>query len=599
MTLRALYTKTKPNESRAEIRIIIDEFVTKSQYMERRSKLLRQIYDPRTADAVLPRLDALQEKYAARLRQLRAEHPPAPVDQRTALLITYGDQVTAPQQSPLRTLAEFLDVHTRDILSGVHLLPFYPYSSDDGFSVMDYYAVDPKLGAWDDIARIGAHFELMFDAVINHASAQGEWFQSFLRDEPPYRDYFFVVTNSFVHANVIRPRALPLLTKFETAAGTKHVWTTFSADQVDLNFQNPELLVQILDVLLFYVAHGARFLRLDAIAFLWKESGTTCLHLPQTHAVIQLVRAVLDELAPYVILVTETNVPHADNISYFGDGTNEAQWVYNFALPPLCLHTLQTGDATKLARWAQTLATPSSQTAFFNFLASHDGIGLNPARGILSEAEIEALVARTLERGGLISYKHNPDGSTAPYEMNINYLDALTVPLEPKQISIARFLCAQSMMLSLAGVPGIYFHSLFGSRGDRAGAADSGIPRRINRQKFTRAELESELANADSARAQILARLSEMLRVRRTHRAFHPQAAQTVLAHDPRMFALLREAPGERALCLHNVTDRRVVFEWRDGAGRWRNLFSMQMLEANDVLRVELAPYEAAWWIAV
>src|SRR5690606_35016656 len=108
-----------------------------------------------------------------------------------------------------------------------------------------------------------------------------------------------------------------------------------SADQVDLNFKNPAVLLATTRALLFYVEHGAKFIRLDAIAYLWKEIGTPCIHLPQTHQVIQLMRAVLDEVAPDVRLITETNVPHPDNISYFGAGTNEAQLVYNFALPPL------------------------------------------------------------------------------------------------------------------------------------------------------------------------------------------------------------------------------------------------------------------------
>jgi len=554
---------------------------------------LTRLYGAATAQTLLPRLDALREKYRGKIPA-----PRAPLDQRAALLITYGDQLRADDETPLQTLAQFLDAHAREILSGVHLLPIYPYSSDDGFAVMDYYAVDERLGTWDDVARIGAQFDLMLDAVINHASAQSAWFQKFLDDQAPYNNYFFTVTTAFDTTHVIRPRALPLLTAFETAAGEKMVWTTFSADQADLNYQNPELLLQIVDVLLFYISRGARFLRLDAIAFLWKESGTTCLHLPQTHAVIQLFRAVLDEIAPRVILVTETNVPHADNISYFGDGSNEAQWVYNFALPPLTLHTLQTGDASKLAQWASGLQTPSPHTAFFNFLASHDGIGLNPARGILSADEIDALATRTRERGGLISYKNNPDGTTSPYELNINYLDALTAPGEAEEISIARFLCAQSVMLCLAGVPGIYFHSLFGSRGDRAAADASGMARRINRQKFTRAELERELAEKTSRRAKIFARFSEMLRARRQHAAFHPNAPQTILAHDARVFAVLRFAPDERGLCLHNVTAQTVVFEWRDGAGAWRDILTGDNFQASAALRVELKPYAVRWLFA-
>lgn len=557
--------------------------------------LLERIYGADVARGLAARVEAVLRKYRGVLgvgdEKVVDGRRRAPIDERTAVLITYGDQVRDSGEAPLATLAEFLERHARGIVTGVHLLPFYPYSSDDGFAVMDYRAVDPALGTWDDVARVGEHFDLMLDAVINHASTQGEWFKKFLRNASPERDYFFVVTDDFVTAKVIRPRTLPLLTEFETAGGVKRVWTTFSADQADLDYRNPELLLEILDVLLFYVAQGARMVRLDAIGFLWKESGTTCLHLPQTHAVIQFFRAALNEVAPDVILVTETNVPHADNISYFGDGTNEAQWVYNFALPPLVLHTLQTGDATKLARWAQNLKTPGDGTAFFNFLASHDGVGLNPARGILTEAEIEGLVARTLERGGLISYKNNADGSKSPYEMNINYLDALTTPGEAEDVAAARFLCGQAMMLALKGVPGIYFHSMFGSRGDRAGAEASGMARRINREKFLRADLERELADPDSRRSRIFGRYAELLKVRGEHAAFDPKAGQMILEDDAQVLAVMRSTERERVLCLQNVTERDVIFGWK-GAGRWRNLFTGAGAEGGVI---PLAPYEVAW----
>ncbi|MCC7162287.1 MAG: sugar phosphorylase [Anaerolineae bacterium] len=562
-------------------------------------ELLNLLYGGAAAEELEPRIDALLREYAPRIQDAVRKHPPPPIDQKTALLITYGDQVTSENATPLRTLGEFLDAQARDILSGVHILPFYPFSSDDGFSVKEYYAVDERLGTWDDVARVGEHFDLMFDAVINHVSAQGEWFQGFLRDDPATRDYFVVVEGNPDLSQVVRPRALPLLTTFQTPSGEKKVWTTFSADQIDLNYKDPELALRVLDILLFYVAQGARFIRLDAIAFMWKEIGTTCLHLPQTHALIQLVRAVMERAAPHVILITETNVPHADNISYFGDGTNEAHWVYNFALPPLTLHTLQTGDTTRLTHWAQTLATPSDDTAFFNFLASHDGVGLNPARGILTETEIEALVTRTLGRGGLVSYKNNPDGSRSPYEMNINYLDALTVPNEPTDHSTARMLCAHAILLSLAGVPGIYFHSLFGSRGDRAGADASGIPRRINREKLERAVLERELADPSSRRAQIFGGMRRLVRARRAHAAFHPKAAQTVLDTDSRVMVVLRESqdPASRVLCAHNVTDQnvRVTIPKPGGSKNWRDILGDGARSPEDAL--ELGAFEVAWLV--
>lgn len=570
----------------------------------RRAQLLRVLYGERGADTAR-QLEALLARYAATApRQPEAK----PLSERDALLITYADQVREPGVAPLRTLAAFCERRLAGVVSGIHLLPFFPWTSDDGFSVKDYFAVAPEYGTWDDLAALRPRFDLMFDAVFNHTSAQGDWFQSFLRDEPEFCDFFVTVKGDPDLSAVVRPRALPLLTKFQTAHGLEQVWTTFSADQVDVNVKNPRVLLALLDALLFYVAHGARFIRLDAIAYLWKEIGTPCIHLPQTHAVIQLLRAVLDEVAPSVQLITETNVPHADNVSYFGDGTNEAQLVYNFALPPLVLHAVLRGDATHLTRWAATLKAPSDCSTFFNFLASHDGIGLNPARGILPPAEIDFLVERCQAHGGFINYKHNADGSKSPYEMNIVYFDAVNDPAadESLETRVNRFMVVQAIMLALAGVPGIYFHSLFGSRNDRAAALQSGIHRRINRQKLALTELEGELADPRALRTKVFERCRALLRVRRSHPAFHPQAAQRILAADPRVFALLRSAAtaGERVLCLHNASSISVTLEIKIAEGglgaNWTELLGNRAhtLDGNNTLRLMLQPNEVNWLVA-
>ena len=570
---------------------------------ERQKTLLRSLYDQPTTDDFLRKLSPLLTQYAT--NTVSSGRPSVP-SERDALLITYADQVSEPGVAPLQTLATFCEHRLADTISGLHILPFYPWTSDDGFSVKDYFAVAPEYGTWEDIAALRPHFDLMFDAVFNHMSAQGDWFQRFLRDEPEFRDYFVTVQDKPDLSQVVRPRALPLLTEFQTARGPEKVWTTFSADQVDVNVKNPRLLLALLEALLFYVAHGARFIRLDAIAYLWKEIGTSCIHLPQTHAIIQLMRAVLDEVAPHVQLITETNVPHVDNISYFGDGTNEAQLVYNFALPPLVLHALLRGDATHLTRWAATLRTPSDRTTFFNFLASHDGIGLNPARGILPPAEIDFLVERCQAHGGFINYKHNADGSKSPYEMNIVYFDAVNDPAagDPFEAQVNRFMAAQAIMLALAGIPGIYFHSLFGSRNDREAALQTGINRRINRQKFSLEKLETELNQPQSLRAQVFNRFQAQLQARRSHPAFAPQAGQEILKLDPRVFCLVRTSPAgdSSVLCLHNLSKEAVTVEVPatrfNLTTSWTGLIDEcnrpSLLEGR--LQVNLKPYEAAWF---
>jgi len=526
------------------------------------------------------------------------------------VLITYGDQISEPERPPLQSLAEVLGGPWRGVVSAVHILPFYPYSSDDGFSVIDYTAVDPQLGDWGDIARLRAHARLMFDAVVNHISAESDWFQAFLRGEPGAQRRFIIMDPTTDLSQVTRPRTTPVLTRFETAGGPRYIWTTFSADQIDLNFADPDLLLEIMQVLLGYVAHGSELIRLDAIGYLWKEVGTRCIHLPQTHQIVQLFRTALDIVAPGVLLITETNVPHQDNISYFGDGTNEAQLVYQFPLAPLVLDAFATGSARHLTEWASELETPSDTTTFFNFLASHDGIGVVPATGMLGPAAIAALAARAEAHGGHVSYKTNPDGSQGAYELNITLFDALSDPhdqTEPSGRKIDRFLCANAIMLALQGVPGIYIHSLVGSHNYHAGVRATGRFRSINREKWDRAALERRLADPADSASMVFARMSALIGIRRGQRPFHPNGAQRVIASDDALFTLLRSSPDgrEHVLCIHNVSDRpqNARLE-RDSlpelAGRpLRDLISGRSLAAwHPGSELTAAPYQVLWLAA-
>ena len=534
----------------------------------------------------MPRLEGRIEHFGTQL-SISAEST-AYFDERDAVLITYGDMVQEAGERPLSTLASFLRQHLRGIINTVHLLPFYPYSSDDGFSVIDYWAVDNALGNWKDVAEIGRDFQLMFDAVINHVSAQSDWFQGFLRNEAPFNDYFITANPEADLTAVFRPRALPLLTEYKTSSGTHHVWTTFSPDQVDLNFANPDLLLKITDLLLFYVQKGAQFIRLDAIGFMWKEIGTSCLHLPQTHRIIQLWRTVLDRIAPHVVLITETNVPHQENISYFGNGRNEAQMVYNFSLPPLLLHTFHRGDAQQLSKWAASLELPSDRVTFFNFCASHDGIGLTPARGILSDTEIEAIAARVQALGGFVSYKANGDGSQSAYELNISYVNALGMPhvAEANSWVARRFLASQAIMLALRGVPGIYFHSLFGSQNWLEGVRQTGRNRTVNRQKLQRKQLEAELKRG--LRQMIFSGYANLLRYRTVEKAFHPTGEQNIINLHPAIFAIARSYAQERILCLHNVSAENVTVSLPDSG--------LDLLTETAVAsKISLAPYQVAW----
>lgn len=451
--------------------------------------------------------------------------------ERDVVLITYADQIREQGRSPLQAQRRFLLDHGVDsVVNCVHLLPFCPYTSDDGFSVVDYLAVDPTSGNWDDISQLGDSFDLMFDLVLNHASQQHAWFQGFLVGDERFSGFFIDQDPEADLSSVVRPRSLPLLTRFESSAGPKNVWTTFSADQVDLNYANPRVMLAMLETLVEYARRGARIIRLDAIAFLWKEAGTSCVHLPQTHAAVRLMRYVLDKTVPGTLVLTETNVPHHENISYFGGGDDEAHMVYQFSLPPLMLDAIHNGDTSVLRDWLKTLDPPTDTTTFFNFTASHDGVGVRPLEGIVPSERVEALVDVIRAHGGRVSTRRGPDGTDRPYELNVTYLDAVADAAKVTPAEHARrFLATQAIMLSMQGMPAVYFHSLVGTPNDQEGVAQSGQNRRINRHKYNRDQLESRLSDPHALQRRIFDGYRRLLEVRIQQAAFHPNAEMTVL----------------------------------------------------------------------
>lgn len=551
-------------------------------------KKLESLYDKKSAAETWNRLRPMLDKYKKSIKKKSFI-----LSERDVVLITYGDGFLSVGEPPLQSLKRFLHSYLKNIVTVVHILPFYPYSSDDGFSVVDYRAVNPNLGTWDEIRQIEKDFYLMFDAVINHISVKSKEFQEFVGGNPSYKDFFIVVEPGTDLSDVFRPRTLPLLSEFNTEWGPLQVWTTFSADQVDLNFKNPDVLLFIIDVLMTYAFFGASMIRLDAIAFLWKEIGTSCIHLPQTHMVIKLFRDIFEYCAPHVKIITETNVPHKENISYFGNGNDEAHLVYNFALPPLTAHTLQSGDATILSKWAESLMPPGKNAYFYNFTASHDGIGVLPAKNILADEQIDVLVKETEKRGGRVSYKSNADGSQSAYELNISLFDLISDPEadEPITTKVKRFIASQAIALSIIGIPAIYYHSIVGSRNYHKGVKQTGMNRAINREKLNLSEIAKDLETRGTIRNLVLNGLTTLIKKRRLCRAFHPQGNQRVLKLHQGVFALERSSPegNELILSLINVTNRTIELSIDHPCKK--DIISGKILQD----RFTIDPYEILW----
>ena len=521
-------------------------------------------------------------------------------DQRDAIVITYGDSVLCEGERPLQTLKRFLDAYTGDELGGVHILPFYPWSSDDGFAVLDYSSVNEALGNWDDIEAIGRDYQLMADLVINHCSGRSLWFDNFIKGRSPGQGYFYTASPEDDLSQVVRPRTSELLREVQTEEGTQYVWCTFSHDQVDLDFRNPEVLKQFVSIVRQYMDHGVKIFRLDAVAFLWKIPGTTCLNLEETHEIVRLMRTLVEHVDPEALLITETNIPNRENLSYFGNA-NEAHCVYNFSLPPLLVNALVTGDCTYLKHWMMSMPPAQNGTAYFNFIASHDGIGLRPAEGLLSEEELATLVATMEHFGGNVSYRALENGERKPYEINISLFDALQGTVSgPDTWAVDRFVCVHAIMLGLEGIPGIYIHSLVGTRNDYDRVENAGHYRAINRHQWDYDALTALLAQSESSHSQVFNRIKALLAIRRRQAAFHPNATQFTLHLGNSLFGFWRQSMDRRQsiFCITNVTAQvqPMALEAINliDTQEWTDLISKEAFVSRDQV-VELQPYQTLW----
>ncbi len=513
---------------------------------------------------------------------------------RDVFVITYGDSINHPSKYPLQALHEFMDEHFRGLISNIHILPFFPFSSDDGFSVIDYRKVREDLGDWKHITSMSENYGVMADLVINHVSSESDYFKNFLKGNGNGSNFFHLVDPNENVRMVTRPRSSPLITPVATNRGIYYLWTTFSPDQVDVNFSNPDVLFEFLDILLFYLSKGIRIIRLDAVAFLWKKMGTSCIHLKETHEVVKLIRDVVEAMAPETIIITETNVPHKENISYFGDG-DEAHMVYNFSLPPLLYHAIITENASYLTQWSSELSTPPRGCTYFNFAASHDGIGVRPLEGLVPPDEFDKVVKAAERRGGHISYKENPDGTKSPYELNITYFDAFKdLKNNDVKIQIRKFLCSQALMMSFRGIPAVYIHSLIGTHNDHRGVAETGMARSINRRKWDVDELNEKLNDTESPHHIVFNAWKKLLKIRTGEPAFDPQGGKQVLETPSELFAMWRTSPdgAHRLVVVANVSTKEVEWTVPFRIGRATELITGEPVSSP---HLKLGPRQVCW----
>jgi len=516
------------------------------------------------------------------------------------ILITYGDSIIEDDQPPLTTLKGFLDSTVKDTINSVHILPFFPYSSDDGFSVIDYSSVNESLGSWEHIQDISQRYELMSDLVINHCSSRSAWFQNFIKSKGQGHDFFFTASPDDDLSQVVRPRTSPLLREIETEQGTQHVWCTFSHDQVDFDFRNPEVLKAFVSIIRQYLDMGVKIFRLDAIAFLWKIADSKSINLPQTHEVVRLLRTLIESAEPNAIIITETNIPNTQNLTYFGNA-NEAHGIYNFSLPPLLLNTLLTGNCLYLKRWLMSMPPSQDGTMYFNFIASHDGIGLRPAEGLLDDTELNTLVETVQGFGGKISWRTSDNGEQKPYEMNISLYDAMQGTIDGKdEWNFERFICAHTIMFALEGVPGLYIHSLLGTQNDYQKLANTHHNRSINRHRWDKEKLAIALNDTTLHHANVLSTLKGLLDKRIKQPAFHPNAIQFTLHLGLQLFGFWRQSQDKKQsiFCVSNITNQPILLPLSELnliiTESWHELISDT--EITELTKeITLSPYQTVW----
>lgn len=572
-----------------------------SQFSTRLCGLIEQIYPDLDAKALSKEITSAFWPEGAGYRS-RARAPGHNLwNEADTLVITYGNTLVDGQHKPLDLLRDFLNRYLRGVINGVHILPFFPFTSDDGFAVTDYRLVNSQLGDWSDIQRIGEEFRLMSDLVLNHVSSLSTWFSEYRQGHAPYDKFFVEASPEDDLSEVVRPRTSPLLREVMTANGPKHVWCTFSHDQIDVDFHNPEVLLEFLRIMRLHIDNGVRIVRLDAVAFVWKELGTNCIHLPQTHAIVRLMRLLCDYAEERVVLMTETNVPNAENLSYFGN-RNEAHMIYNFSLPPLLLHALLSGNSLHLNQWLMRMPPAQLGCAYLNFSASHDGIGVRGAEGLLSNNELDQMIQCVRAAGGLVSMRALADGSQKPYELNITYFDALKGTIEGGEdgLQVARFICSQSIVMALEGVPAFYIHSLLATHNDHAGVEKTGVNRAINRHRWDYPELRALLDDPESLNAHVLAALKDRIAIRTAQKAFHPNATQFTMQLGDAFFGIWRQSPArdQSIFAINNLTSQdaeipHISINLIEGED-WYDLLSGEKIDLS-VPNIRFAPYQSRW----
>jgi len=578
-----------------------------------------------------------------------------------ACLVCYADTFVDPafQKKPLRLLKEFLERYRiPDRLPLLHLLPFFPWDTDRGFSVTDYFQVHPDYGSWQDIASLARSVSLMFDFVINHASIENPLVKSALierhlsPEDPryarfaPFKDYVIAFSDAErppdgALQGLVRPRATPVLTPYTVGAkkegslfvalgsaekallrkdtkaiGTGWAWTTFSRParpdgstatrQVDLNFNNPAVLLEAVKILLHYIGQGATHIRLDAVAYIWKNIFSTSIHEPGTHALLRIIRRIITRVSPDTRLVAEVNEPQERIVSYLGTRRRrECDLVYQFTHFPLAAYSVLTGDGRPYAQWLKSLG-PFGGRQFITILGSHDGMGLKPAYGWLSPKKIKALVdTLVLEHGALPNDAALPGGGKIIYEVCATPWNLINNPKKDTSdpLSLSRYLSVVALGLLVRGIPAFYINGLIGAENAPLDSLDEN--RSINRLRFDAECLFEQLDGGSLRMKRVMEGIFNLLETRRKEPAFDPRApaAVPVSTQTPGVVCAWMSTRSQKSgllACIsvsENTEPVRLPKEIIAAGIQWKDLLSGKQVTADETgnLLLELTPYQILW----
>ena len=554
-------------------------------------KIYRQILTKQNIDLLKNEIVQLIEDFNKKNRVNKIN-----ISEKTSLVISYGDNIYSSQSSSIKIFQKFFQKNLEKLFDTIHFLPFYPSSSDSGFAVKDHYQIDRKIGNWSDLKKISKSKKIMADVVINHASARGLWFKNFLKRKKPGKDYFLTVNSKFNTSKVVRPRDHKLLKKIKIFEKNDYLWRTFSPDQIDLNFKNPSVLLRFIKIIIYLINNGVTIFRLDAIAYLWKQNGTKCINLSQTHEIIKLLRVVTSLLNIQTLIITETNLPEKENLSYFGKN-NEANWVYNFSLPPLLIHAFLFENSSYLNQWSRKLPSTKHGNCYLNFIASHDGIGIRPTEGILNEKTLSSFLKRLKKNGSKFSYRKVQNKSKKVYEANITVFDALRKSdFDPKGLFfLERYVSAHAIMISFEGIPAVYFNSLFGKSNDEAKYIITGNNRDVNRYKWNFNNITTKLRDKKSKQSIFYRNIGALLEIKRKQKAFHPNASRININLGPKIFCFKRISKDKKQsiICMTNLSSKIQTPNFKK-IGNYRDLLNSN-LKFREGTALILKPFQTVW----